>query len=155
MKSSHVTAVSLMNVWSHNSTDNIDDVLFLGAFRLTLALWKIMDRISCTCLSIYFYFFWIIFPDRLGLCCLIYCCFFLKNNLKSISSVILSSKVQPESRLTVLRGCYWATAFTSYLFSSIIRVLHLAVTFSFIIAEYFLLAVRISVPLGRLTLTVV
>lgn len=56
MKSSHVTAVSLMNVWSHNSTDNIDDVLFLGAFRLTLALWKIMDRISCTCLSIYFLF---------------------------------------------------------------------------------------------------
>lgn len=140
MKSSHVTAVSLMNVWSHNSTDNIDDVLFLGAFRLTLALWKIMDRISCTCLSIYFYFldhiswsFGIMLPDLLLF-------FFLKNNnLKSISSVILSSKFQPESRLTVLRGCYWATAFTSYLFSSIIRVLHLAVTFSFIIAEYFYL----------------
>lgn len=140
MKSSHVTAVSLMNVWSHNSTDNIDDVLFLGAFRLTLALWKIMDRISCTCLSIYFYFldhiswsFGIMLPD------LLLFFFFKNNNLKSISSVILSSKVQPESRLTVLRGCYWATAFTSYLFSSIIRVLHLAVTFSFIIAEYFYL----------------
>lgn len=46
----HVTAAGLKTFWSHNTTDNTDDALFEGAFRLTPALWNIII-LPCTSLS--------------------------------------------------------------------------------------------------------